>query len=240
MLYSLFRLACRGQSNYDLSEIWKSQLEKKIVDAKMVYPKLLNECRDLKLLESLQTMRRSQRKIKLPEDADYGIASSFLLGGWTAPDSDSTKRAFDTFFEQIQEITLTFVRDLRDKKSFQRALNLVKIIEDVAKVDVQNASTSYLEHAKLHFANNELNAMKFLLTQMIRKYDEDDESSSSREAFERASNQVSALLMAAELSDQEQKTETYFSKLVSRFEYFNTMRCKVCFNMLLHFTAFKH
>lgn len=116
-LYSLFRLTCRNQA-YNLSEIWKDRL-KEIPKVDIIYPRLLNEFRDLKTLECLGRMGCSQEKIKLPEELDLGLASTFLLAGWKTPDGDGGESAFRNLFEQIEHITLARVRQLREKSSFQ-------------------------------------------------------------------------------------------------------------------------
>lgn len=93
----------------------------------VIYPDLLSECRDLKLIEGLELMKRSKEKIHLPDGYDTGLASTFLLAGWKQPESDTTERAFDTFFDQLQQITLNRVVELREKSSF-KVENLNEII----------------------------------------------------------------------------------------------------------------
>lgn len=116
-LYALFQLTCRND-RFDLSPIWKSKFDE-IEKHCVVLPDLLDECRDIKLLESLKLMQSSPDDVKLPESFDKGIASTFLLAGWRQPQRDFDKKIFDSLFSRMQKITLERVSELREKKSFQ-------------------------------------------------------------------------------------------------------------------------
>lgn len=117
MLYSLFRLTCRSEG-YNLASVWKARLSE-VENQCVVYPQLLNECRDLKLLDTLDLIKQSPENIELPEESDLAIASSFLLAGWKKPETDTADRAFDALFSRVQKITLDRVRELRKTTSFQ-------------------------------------------------------------------------------------------------------------------------
>lgn len=116
-LYSLFRLTCRSDS-YNLESIWKNRL-REIENHCVVYPQMLNNCRDLKLLDTLDLIKRAPNSIELPEEPDLAIASSFLLAGWKKPETETADRAFDVLFSRVQKITLDRVRELRKTMSFQ-------------------------------------------------------------------------------------------------------------------------
>jgi hypothetical protein len=84
------------------------------------------------------------------------------------------------------------------------------------------ADASYIEHARLHLDNSEVNAAKFLLTRLIKDNKTEGsfldgtcdsqflESSTEHEYLERSSSQASALVMVAELSDQ--KADEHFAR----------------------------
>lgn len=73
--------------------------------------------------------------------------------------------------------------------------------------------TAYLELARLHLANNELNAARFLLLRLINSNDKSD-SLSRNEFVHISGNQTEALLTAAEICDQSQKADNNFTQVV--------------------------
>lgn len=89
------------------------------------------------------------------------------------------------------------------------------MLESVAnEFESFRSHTAYLELARLHLANNELNAAKFLLLRLINT-DEKNDSLSRRDFVQMSGNQTQALLIAAEISDQSQKADNNFTQVLS-------------------------
>lgn len=86
-------------------------------------------------------------------------------------------------------------------------------MENVARhFEEFRSSTALLELARLHLANNESNAAKFLLQSLAINRGIDD-SSTREQVLLRAEGQNRALIMAAEIADSSQKADSNFTQV---------------------------
>lgn len=112
------------------------------------------------------------------------------------------------------------------------------MLESVAsEFESFRSHTAYLELARLHLANNELNAARFLLLRLINTDNKND--TLSRDEFVQISgNQTQALLIAAEISDQSQKADNNFAQALQVADSIAEEKSEFVFETSLNYAKF--
>ncbi|KAI6217341.1 Non-specific serine/threonine protein kinase [Aphelenchoides besseyi] len=216
-LYASFAMTIQ-KSEIKMDALWKrrfAELHSKSYDNLH----LLDECRDLKLIERLRISRTRIDDVVLPSDSDLGMTAAFLLADWTAPgQGEDVRPIHESHFNRIQRVLLDEAQNLRKMHSIQKAQSLVGVMEDVLlDFDSSHRQNIGLERAHLHVCNSEKNAALYLLEKILKETPESQFFSQSQ-TLQKSNGETQALTLLAELCGNNEKAEHYYQRGVKTAE----------------------